>query len=242
MRVAARQPISADRVGVDRARAPQPRVSSGYINSLDRSDRSPWAAFRLASVARILYREGCLAPAPAVIWAGRMIRNSLPSDPIREQRLSEQTMLVQKQLQREYPRNGQCCRRRRSVGRRGKGQDRRLVVGAGRHRCALPGRPQCRPYPRDQRRNLQARTVAVGRVAAVEAVGDRQRRRGRSAGVPRRSCQTAGPGRRRRPGQSAYCRKRDADSAVAPRTRCTPGVFQRHHGDRDDAAWHRPGL
>jgi hypothetical protein len=44
-------------LGLDRARAPQPRVFSGYINGLDRPDRPPWAAFRLASVARILYRE-----------------------------------------------------------------------------------------------------------------------------------------------------------------------------------------
>ena len=53
---------------------------------------------------------------------------------------------------------------------------------------------------------------------------------------------TAGPGRRRRPGQSAHCRKRHADPAAASRTRCAPGIFQRHHGDRDDAARHRPGL
>ena len=42
--------------------------------------------------------------------------------------------------------HGQCGRRRLAVGRRGQGQDRRLAVGAGRRRRALPGRPQCRPY------------------------------------------------------------------------------------------------
>ena len=144
-------------------------VFSGYINSLSRCDRRLRGAFWLASVARILYREDAShGAAPAVIWAGRMIRNSLPRDPIRGQRLSGQSMLAQRQLQREYPRNGQCCRRRRPMGRRGKGQDRRLVVGAGRYRRALPGRSQCRSYPGHQRRNLQAGAAAVGRAAAVE--------------------------------------------------------------------------
>ena len=39
----------------------------------------------------------------------------------------------------------------RPVGRRRQGQDRRLAVRAGRRGRALPGRPQCRPYPRHRR-------------------------------------------------------------------------------------------
>ena len=54
--------------------------------------------------------------------------------------------------------------------------------------------------------------------------------------------QTAGAGRCRQPGQSARRRKRHADPAAASRTRCAPGVLQRHHRDRHHAARHRPGL
>ena len=77
--------------------------------------------------------------------------------------------------------HGECGRGRLPVGRRGQGQDRRLALRAGRHRRALPGRPQCRPYARHRRRHLQAVAAAVGRGAARQAVGDRQRRRARSA-------------------------------------------------------------
>ena len=139
--------------------------------------------------------------APAVILAGRMIRKSGPGS--RDDRLFRTIMLEPRELQREYPRNGQCCRRRRPMGRRGEGQDRRLVVGAGRHRRALPGRPQCRPHAGHQRRNLQAGAAAVGRAAALEAGGDRQWRGVRSAGVPRRSRQTAG--RRASPSARKIC-------------------------------------
>src|ERR1700737_3899383 len=164
-----------------------------------------------------------------------MIRN-------RGHRFSEKIMREQIELQRENLRKGQCCRRRRPVGRRREGQDRRLVVGAGRHRRALPGRPQCRPHPRHQWRDLQARAVALRRAAALETCRDRQRGGGRSGGLPRRGGQTKSPGRRRQPGQSAGRRKRHPDPAITSRTRCLAGILQRHPRDGHHAARHRPAL
>ena len=162
-----------------------PQIFRGYQWVEPRSE--PRRGPVLACVDSPLPLSGCLPrmrAAPAVIKAGRLIRKSMPSD-VGRHRFSEEIVLEQLELQREYPRNGQCCRRRRPVGRRREGQDRRLVVGAGRHRRALPGRPQCRPYARHQRRNLQAGAAALRRIAAFQTRGDRQRRGVRSAGIPR---------------------------------------------------------
>src|SRR5580704_15812181 len=50
--------------------------------------------------------------------------------------------------------DGECGGGRRPMGRRRQGQDRRLAVVRGRHRGALPGRPQCRAYARHRQQCL----------------------------------------------------------------------------------------
>ena len=111
---------------------------------------------------------------------------------------------------------GECGRGRRPVGRRGQGQDRRLALRAGRHRGALPGRPQCGPYAGHRRRHLQAVAAAVGRGAAGQAVGDRQWRGARSARArSTRSSRLAAQGVDGDARQPAHRRERDPDPAAA---------------------------
>ena len=105
------------------------------------------------------------------------------------------------------------------MGRRGQRQDRRLAVGRGRRRGALPGRPQRRPYARHRRQRLQAGAAAVGHRAARQAVGHRQRRRARSASSRRGDRQARGAGRRDLARQSEDRRERVADPVAASRTR-----------------------
>ena len=93
--------------------------------------------------------------------------------------------------------HGQCRRRRRPMGRRGQGQDRRLAVGARRCRRALPGRPQCRPHAGRRQCRIQAEPAALRRGAARQAVDHRQRRRRRSLGAARRDRDDARQGARR---------------------------------------------
>ena len=137
-------------------------------------------------------------------------------------------------------RNGQCGRDRRPVGRRGQGQDRRLVVGARRHRRALPGRPQCRPYAFVNAR-LQAVAAALRRRAPQAGAssatawwsipGPCSTRSQSSSG---RACRSAR--------KSAGRRERHADPAAAPRARCSSAKPQRGNSDRHHPPRHRSGL
>ena len=138
--------------------------------------------------------------------------------------------------------DGECCGCRIPVGRRRQRQDRRLAVGAGRHRRPLPGRPQCRPYAGDRRLNLQAVAAAVRRRARRQAFGHRQRRGRRSAGADRRDRPAEEARHRGDARQSAHRRKRDPDPAAASGAR--GAARGRRCGDphRHDQARHRPGL
>ena len=138
---------------------------------------------------------------------------------------------------------GECGGRRRPVGRRGQGQDRRLAVGARRRRRALPGRPQCRPYARHRRQDLQAVAAAVGRRAPGQARRHRQRRRRRSLGaLSPRSTSSRRRASTVTPRQPAHRRERHADPAAAPRARPHPRGSRRRRQDRHHRARHRPGL
>src|SRR6516225_8893221 len=101
-------------------------------------------------------------------WGGRVIREGLPGTLIRRRAaFPSRSRSRETKVAKGIPANGQCCRRRRPVGRRRERQDRRLVVGTGRHRRAIPGRPQRRPYVGHQRRNLQTRPIAIRGSAAL---------------------------------------------------------------------------
>ena len=104
--------------------------------------------------------------------------------------------------------HGQRGGRRRAVGRRGQGQDRRLALRARRRDRAVPGRAQRRAHAGDRRHGLQAVAAAVGHRAAGQAQRDRQRRGARPLGADRRDREAAGQG-------VAICRR----TSRSPRTR-----------------------
>ena len=138
--------------------------------------------------------------------------------------------------------NGQCGSDRRPMGRRGQGQDRGLAERARRGRGALPGRPQCRPYPGHRQPDLQAGAAALRRGPPGQAFDHRQRRRGRSLALPRGGPEGLGPGRVGDARQPQDRQPRRADPAAAPRPRRLARGCAGHHQDRHHAARHRPGL
>ena len=68
---------------------------------------------------------------------------------------------LRRQLLAHYPR-ARDRHRRRAVGRRGQGQDRRPARPALRPRLPLPGRPERRPHDHRRRRDVQVPAHALG--------------------------------------------------------------------------------
>ena len=131
-------------------------------------------------------------------------------------------------------------RRRRPVGRRGEGQGHRPPRRAGRRGHPLPGREQRRPHDRPRRRGVQVPPDPVGDPLPGQAVGDRQRRRGRSARAARGA---RGPAPARHLlARAADLRERAPDHALPPAARPGQRGAARQAPDRHHAARHRPRL
>ena len=127
--------------------------------------------------------------------------------------------VVELQLHLATPARAFDRRRRRAVGRRGQGQDRRPArAGLGR-RLPLPGRAERRAHDHRRRRDVQDPADAERRHLGQD-VGDRRRLRRRPAGAARRA-RRARSARHRHVGRRRL-RQRAPDHAVAHRDR--PGV------------------
>ncbi len=136
---------------------------------------------------------------------------------------------------------GACDRdRRRAVGRRGKGQDRRPARGRLRPRLPLSGRAERRAHDRGRRGDVQDPRDPVGDHHG-QAVRDRRGLRRRPPGADRGARRPRGA--RARDGRRALpLRQRAPDHAVARHARRRARAAARQPRDRHHAARDRPGV
>ena len=129
--------------------------------------------------------------------------------------------------------------RRRAVGGRRQGQDRRPARPALRRRLPLPGWAERRPHDRGRRRDVQD-PGAPERDRPRQAVRDRQRLCRRPGGADRRARRVRAP----RPSDRRGLRlgQRPPDHAVAPRDRPGERAAPRQARDRHHETRHRPLL